>query len=433
MFTGSGLLRVCKFGGTSLCSADAFKCCAEIIRSDEWRRYIVLSAPGKRYKKDIKITDMLYKAYDDEERRQETLELICERYLSIVDGLGLSFDFKKIFIEQTDKAILEGRDYMASRGEYFSALIMSQYLSYEFVDAAELFCFDENGRLDSEKTDIRSRRRLSKSPRAIIPGFYGSMPDGSIKTFSRGGSDITGSLVARAVGADIYENFTDVDGLMCADPSLVDSPGVIECVSYGELREMSYSGAGVLHEDAIFPVSKVGIPINIKNTFAPDKPGTLIVDKSEKSDGMIGVSGKKGYCLINIRFRGESMRQDIFSGILSVLRNHRIFTEHVVSGVDSMSIVVKEDGLGGKKRDLVADLCLCSDTKWVEIKGGYSIIAAIGKNARRSSFMAELSRSLSDIGIDDAVSLKNDAESIVFFCVESSFYEPAIRAVADIL
>lgn len=281
------MIKVVKFGGSSLADGRQFQKAGKIIEKDRARRYVVPSAPGKRAPDDTKVTDMLYTCYGqallEEEDTQDSFEVLLqkirERYDAIIRdlGLGLSLDeeFHSIRENFTKKI---GRDYAASRGEYLNGRIMAEYLGYEFIDAAEVIWFDEMGNFDSEKTQEALSSRLAQAERAVIPGFYGSMPNGKIKTFSRGGSDITGSIVAQAVHADLYENWTDVSGFLVADPRIIERPKEIDVITYRELRELSYMGATVLHEDAIFPVRKEGIPINIRNTNAPEDKGTLIVE-----------------------------------------------------------------------------------------------------------------------------------------------------------
>ena len=278
---GETMIKVVKFGGSSLASAEQFKKVGNIIRAEEERRYVVPSAPGKRFSEDIKVTDMLYKCYAEAENGKnidKSLQAIKERYDEIIKGLGLKLSLADQF--KTIKKNFEnlaGSDYAASRGEYLNGIIMAEYLGYEFIDAATVIFFDKNGEFDSEKTNETLQKKLAKVERAVIPGFYGVLANGKIKTFSRGGSDVTGSIVARAVKADVYENWTDVSGFMAADPRIVKNPKSIDVITYRELRELSYMGASVLHESAIFPVRKEGIPINIRNTNAPQDKGTMIV------------------------------------------------------------------------------------------------------------------------------------------------------------
>ena len=298
--------KVVKFGGSSLASAEQFQKVGNIIRSDKQRRYVVPSAPGKRFKTDTKVTDMLYGCYDlaeaDKDFGKELAE-IKQRYQEIIDGLGLDLSLEKEFaaIEENFKA-KAGSNYAASRGEYLNGIIMAKYLGYEFIDAAEVIFFDGDGSYDGARTNAVLSERLASCERAVIPGFYGSLPDGTVKTFSRGGSDVTGSIVAKAARVDVYENWTDVSGFLIADPRIVENPVGIEVITYSELRELSYMGAGVLHEDAIFPVRQEGIPINIRNTNRPSDNGTWIVGSTcQKSKYVItGIAGKKGFCAVNI-------------------------------------------------------------------------------------------------------------------------------------
>ena len=267
--------KVVKFGGSSLANAEQFKKVAAMIRADESRKYVVPSAPGKRFKEDNKVTDMLYDCYDLAEAGgnfKKALQEIQGRYQEIIDGLNLEIsldeEFKIIEKKFQEKA---GRDYAASRGEYLNGIVLAAYLGYEFIDAAEvIFFLDEEGNWDGGKTRSVLSERLKGCKNAVVPGFYGSLPDGRIKTFSRGGSDITGSIVAQAAGVDVYENWTDVSGFLIADPRIIDNPKGIDVITYRELRELSYMGATVLHEDSIFPVRQEGIPINIRNTNSPE-------------------------------------------------------------------------------------------------------------------------------------------------------------------
>ena len=298
--------KVVKFGGSSLASTKQFKKAGEIIRSDKSRRYVVPSAPGKRNDKDEKVTDMLYECYDAASAGvayKKLLNRIKDRFLEIVDGLNLDLNLDHEF-EKIEENFVKGigRDYAASRGEYLNGLVMAKYLGYEFIDAAEVIFFDDQGNFQADLTNRELSERLEHVERAVIPGFYGAKHEGTVKTFSRGGSDVTGSIVAKAIQADLYENWTDVSGFLVADPRIVENPKVIETITYKELRELSYMGASVLHEDAIFPVRKEGIPINIRNTNKPEDKGTLIVESTCRKPRytITGIAGKKGFCAVNI-------------------------------------------------------------------------------------------------------------------------------------
>ena len=328
-------MKVVKFGGSSLASAEQFIKAGDIINSDKERRFVVPSAPGKRSKKDTKVTDMLYACYaaaQEDQPFQDQLKAIEARYEEIIKGLSLELSLKEEF-----KVILDnfkkkaGKDYAASRGEYLNGIIMAAYLKFTFIDAAEVIFFDEDGNFDPYKTDKVMSARLEKEEYAVIPGFYGAMPDGTVHTFSRGGSDITGSIVAKAVHAEVYENWTDVSGFLIADPRIIPNPVGIDTITYKELRELSYMGATVLHEDAIFPVRKEGIPINIRNTNAPDDNGTWIVESTcQKSKFVItGIAGKRGFCSVNIE--KDMMNAEIGFGrkVLQAFEDSGISFEHV--------------------------------------------------------------------------------------------------------
>ncbi len=279
-------LKVLKFGGSSLADAEHFKAVADIVKSDPERRYVVASAPGKRNKADSKVTDLLYKCYElisDEEDYSEVFDEIISRYDNIIKDLELDLDLTEVY-DKIRMSLLHnsGRDYIASRGEYLNAMILAKYLGFDFIDAKKVIFFNENGSFDADKTNEVLRDKLSRHAYAVIPGFYGSMPNGTIKTFSRGGSDITGSIVARAAGASLYENWTDVSGFLMADPKCINNPKPISKITYKELRELSYMGATVLHEDSIFPVRYSKIPINIKNTNRPEDKGTFIVPQTDE-------------------------------------------------------------------------------------------------------------------------------------------------------
>ena len=340
------MVKVVKFGGSSLASAAQFAKVGDIIRADETRRYVVPSAPGKRNAKDTKVTDMLYSCYalaEAEEDFKGALKKIKERYNSIINGLNLTLsledEFRIIAEKFEDKA---GEDYAASRGEYLNGIIMANYLGYEFIDAAEVIFFDENGNFDDYKTDKVMAERLSHVEKAVIPGFYGSDIDGNVKTFSRGGSDITGSIVSKAVHASVYENWTDVSGCLVADPRIVENAQPIRVITYRELRELSYMGASVLHEDAIFPVRKAGIPINIKNTNAPEEPGTMIVESTcQKADYTItGIAGKKGFVAVNIDKDMMNSEVGFCRKALEAFEENGISIEHMPSGIDTMTVFV---------------------------------------------------------------------------------------------
>ena len=334
--------KVVKFGGSSLASAKQFKKVGSIILADKSRRYVVPSAPGKRDDKDEKVTDLLYQCYgaaSEGKAYQKLLEKIQERYMEIIDGLGLNLNLDCEFAAIEENFVKKsGIDYAASRGEYLNSLIMAEYLGFTFIDAAEVIFFDKDGNFAADLTDKELGERLEKVEKAVIPGFYGAKPDGTIKTFSRGGSDVTGSIVARAIHADIYENWTDVSGFLVADPRIIKDPEVIETITYRELRELAYMGASVLHEDAIFPVRKEGIPINIRNTNKPEDKGTLIVESTCRKPRytITGIAGKKGFCSINIEKAMMNAEVGFGRKVLKVFESYGISFEHIPSGIDTM-------------------------------------------------------------------------------------------------
>ena len=352
--------KVVKFGGSSLASAEQFAKVGDIIHADGERRYVVPSAPGKRFSEDTKVTDMLYDCYHLAESGKEfkkELAAISTRYQEIIDGLSLAISLKDEFktIEKNFKE-KAGENYAASRGEYLNGIIMAAYLGYEFIDAAEVIRFTDEGEFDSEYTNQILGQRLNGVERAVIPGFYGAYADGRVKTFSRGGSDITGSIVARAVKADVYENWTDVSGFLVADPRIIENPEGIETITYRELRELSYMGASVLHEDAIFPVRREGIPINIRNTNQPSDEGTWIVESTcQKSKYVItGIAGKRGFCSVNIE--KAMMNAEIGFGrkVLQAFEDNGISFEHVPSGIDTMTVFVHQDEFIDKEQKVVS-------------------------------------------------------------------------------
>ncbi|MBO4950472.1 MAG: aspartate kinase, partial [Clostridia bacterium] len=356
-------IKVTKFGGSSLASAEQFRKVADIVLADRDRKYVVPSAPGKRFKEDNKVTDLLYKCYDEFSKGQESSAFgeIKERYNLIIEGLGLDLslehEFELLRLSFIGRA---GRDYAASRGEYLNGIILAKFLGFEFIDAADVIFFKNDGTFDSEITNELLSVELKKHEYAVIPGFYGGMPNGTIKTFSRGGSDVTGSIVARAAAADIYENWTDVNGFLMADPRIVDSPKGIQYITYRELRELSYMGAGVLHEDAIFPVRFVGIPINIRNTNNPSDNGTMIVSHTDVYDPenvITGIAGKKGFCVITIEKAMMNAEKGFGRKVLEAIEKENISFEHLPSGIDTMSVILNRSEIVNCRERLISRIC----------------------------------------------------------------------------
>ena len=384
------MLKTVKFGGSSLADANQFRKAAAIIGKDASRRYVVVSAPGKRFDGDIKITDLLYACYEAARAGRDfspSFNQICARYSEIAAELKLNIDLSGEF-EGVRAGLLNdpSRDYAASRGEYLSAVLMAAYLDVPMIDAAECIRFTPAGTLDAERTQKMLSERLRALPRAVVPGFYGSMPDGQVRTFSRGGSDVTGALVARASGSDLYENWTDVSGMMCCDPRIVDNPKIIENLSYLELRELSYMGATVLHESAVFPVRMAGIPINIRNTNDPDAPGTMIHPGSDYWSGMpiTGIAGRKDFASIMIQ--KDEMREN--SGfalrVLQVLERYGVQMEHMPSGIDIMSVIVSSDKLMPHLQDILQDLQEVTNADSISVKLNMALLTVVGRGMKNA-------------------------------------------------
>ena len=428
--------KVVKFGGSSLASAQQFSKVKSIITADKHRRYVIPSAPGKRFSGDIKVTDMLYDCYDTAvsgSNFEEKLDKIHERYNEIIEGLHLDLsldkEFDKIYEYFKNGA---GVNYAASRGEYLNGIIMANYLGFEFIDAAEVIFFDENGEFDSEKTNNILSIRLEKTDCAVIPGFYGAMPNGTIKTFSRGGSDITGSIVARAVKADLYENWTDVSGFLVTDPHIVENPEPIEIITYRELRELAYMGASVLHDEAIFPVRREGIPINIKNTNDPSAPGTLIVESTCKRPKytITGIAGKKGFASVNLE--KDRMNTEIGFGrrVLSVFEENGISFEHMPSGIDTMSVFVQQSDFEEKEQKILAGLHRNVDPDFLEIHSNIALIAVVGRGMKSTEGTAgKLFTALAKEDINIRMIDQGSSELNIIIGVNEKDFEKAIRAI----
>ncbi len=430
-------LKVAKFGGSSLADAAQFQKVLAILRADSERRVAVPSAPGKRTSADTKITDMLYRcqamAADGQDFTGQ-LSDIRARYEGIVADLGLALDLGVEF-EQIAAQLRGGAtaDYCASRGEYLSGRVLSAAWDAEFIDAAEVVFFDAGGALDERRTYDALAARLKAVERAVVPGFYGSMPDGQIKTFSRGGSDITGALVAWGTGADLYENWTDVNGVLAADPRIVRDAATIETITYRELRELSYMGATVLHEDAIFPVRKAGIPIHIRNTNDPSHPGTMIIamaTEQNRPGAITGIAGRKGFSVINIEKAMMNSELGFGRRVLTVLEDHGISFEHLPSGIDTLSVVVESAYLAGHRAKLLDDLftAVCPDD--VEIIDGLALIATVGGGmVRHPGTAARLFEALARAHINVRMIDQGSSELNIIVGVVTEDFEGAIGAI----
>ena len=431
--------KVVKFGGSSLASAEQFQKAGSIIRAEESRRYVVPSAPGKRFSGDTKVTDMLYDCYETAIGGKDfdiKLKKIQERYNEIIEGLGLTLSLDDEFCKIHD--FFEkgaGTNYAASRGEYLNGIIMANYLGYEFIDAAEVIFFDEDGEFDSEKTNRILRNRLEKTERAVIPGFYGALPNGTVKTFSRGGSDVTGSIVAIAAKADLYENCTDVSGCLVTDPHIVKDPKPIEVITYRELRELAYMGASVLHDEAIFPVRSEGIPINIRNTHDPTAPGTMIVESTCKKPEftITGIAGKKGFAAINIEKDRMNSEVGFARKVLSVFEENGISFEHLPSGIDTMSVFVHQSEFEEKEQKVLAGIHRMVDPDYMELESDLALIAVVGRGMRSARGTAgRIFSALAHANINIRMIDQGSSELNIIIGVNNEDFETAIRAIYDI-
>ena len=431
--------KVVKFGGSSLANAEQFQKVGDIIRSDESRRYVVPSAPGKRFSADTKVTDLLYTCYGKAEAGEDFTDVLTEikgRFYEIIKGLNLDLSLEEEFRQiEADFKAHAGNEYAASRGEFLNGKVMAAYLGYEFIDSATVIRFDKNGNFDADKTDKLLSKRLQKCERAVIPGFYGGMEDGTVKTFSRGGSDVTGSLVAKAIHADIYENWTDVSGFLVTDPRIVDNPAVIETITYRELRELSYMGATVLHEDAIFPVRKEGIPINIRNTNRPEDKGTFIVESTCRKPKYVitGIAGKKGFCSINIE--KSMMNSEIGFGrkVLQVFEDKGISFEHVPSGIDTMTVYVHQDEFEEKEQQVIAGIHRAVQPDFVEMESDLALIAVVGRGMKSQRGTAgRVFSALAHAHVNVKMIDQGSSELNIIIGVENRDFETAVKAIYDI-
>ena len=430
-------IKVVKFGGSSLADANQFRRVAQIVKADPNRRYVVASAPGKRFSADVKVTDMLYHCYEMAHNNEDITEYfgqIKERYNGIIRDLGLDFDISGE-LEYIQNGIQHhtGRDFAASRGEYLNSIILAKYLGFGFIDAEAVISFKDNGTYDEETTDRLLREELKKHPYAVIPGFYGVMPNGTIKTFSRGGSDVTGSIVAAAADAELYENWTDVSGFLMTDPRIVKNPRPIRTITYRELRELSYMGATVLHEDAVFPVRHAGIPINIRNTNEPDAPGTMIVPTSNEYDAdtvITGIAGKKGLSVITIE--KDMMNAEVGFGrkVLDVLEDYDISFEHLPSGIDTMSVVVPTALLDEHREKVLTSLNKRVRPDSVVCEDGLALLAVVGRGmVKAKGTAARVCYAISNADINIRMIDQGSSELNIIVGIEEHDIEKALNAI----
>ena len=430
-------LKVAKFGGSSVADALQINKIRNIINNDKDIKYVVVSAPGKRFSEDSKVTDLLYLCKTHIEHNlpyQQIFQVICDRFMAVKVNLGVDVDLSAEFTEI--KKILEAgasADYIASRGEYLNARLIAAFLGFDFVDAATMVRFDEKGKFMEELTNTTIERELSKHENAVVPGFYGARIDGSVKTFSRGGSDITGALIARAMHADVYENWTDVSGFLMADPRIVKDPKPISTISYKELRELSYMGASVLHEDAIYPARIANIPINIRNTNKPEDPGTMITAEPAKlEDGQIisGIAGSKGYTVVNVYKTGLSNEKGFLRRMAGVLEDNDITIEHIPSGIDTVSAVLSDKAIDGRLDEITEALQQMLKPDHIDTSDNMALIATVGMGmSSRLGVSATLFTALAQAGVNVRMIDQGSSEMNIIVGVENKDFETAIKAI----
>ncbi len=431
-------MKVTKFGGSSMADAGQFQKVREIVRADAARKFVVPSAPGKRFIGDEKITDLLYLCFAKADQGldySDTFQQIADRYLSIEKDLALKTNIR-LELDAIYKDIENGasQDYIASRGEYLCGILLADFLGFEFMDASELICFHSDGTYDDETTQNWTQR-LEGKQNVVVPGFYGRKRDGNIKTFSRGGSDITGAIVARAAHADVYENWTDVSGFLMADPRIVENPKVIRIVTYSELRELSYMGATVLHEDSIFPVRRAHIPINVRNTNKPEEEGTMVIPDSylkyyQREGVLTGIAGKTGFTVITV-FK-DNMQNEIGFGyrLLRVLDRYNVSFEHVPSGIDTMSLVISDEKLKEHLESVLREIQRDCEPKSIELHSNMALIATVGKGMVRSiGVSAKLFTALCGAGVNVRMIDQGSSEMNIIVGVESDDFKTAVRAI----
>lgn len=433
-------IKVAKFGGSSVADGIQLTKTKQIIDHDPDRKYIVVSAPGKRYEGDNKITDLLYlcKTHIDHNLPYDQIfQVVADRYMAVELNLGIDVDLPKYLDEiRANLRKNPSADYVASRGEYLNAILVAAFLGYDFVDTAGLIKFDNKGKILIDETDKALREELSKHERAVLPGFYGSTPDGNIKTFSRGGSDITGALVARAINADIYENWTDVSGFLMADPRIVKNPKQIESISYKELRELSYMGASVLHEDAIYPARMANVPINIRNTNKPKDPGTMITAEdcaqgTQSNDRIItGIAGSKDFTVVALYKNMMSSERGFVRRILGILDDFDINFEHLPSGIDTVSVVMSNKALGDRLDEVIEAFRQRLQPDSIDVFENMALIATVGhRMSYRPGVSAKLFKALGDAKVNIRMIDQGSSEMNIIVGVENKDFEKAIKAI----
>lgn len=433
-------IKVAKFGGSSVADGIQLTKTKQIIEQDPDRRYVVVSAPGKRYESDNKITDILYLCKTHIEHNlpyDQLFQVVADRFMAVQINLGIKVDLLRYFDEIRENLKQNpSADYIASRGEYLNAVLVAAFLGYDFVDTKDLIKFDAKGKLLMTETDEAIRAELEKHERAVLPGFYGSLPDGSVKTFSRGGSDITGALVARAMHADVYENWTDVSGFLMADPRIVKNPQQIRKISYKELRELSYMGASVLHEDAIYPARMANVPINIRNTNAPEDPGTMITGEAEaySDEGenriITGIAGSKDFTVVALYKNMMSSERGFVRRILGILDDYDINFEHLPSGIDTVSVVMSNQAVNGRIDEVLEEFRTRLRPDSIDVFENMALVATVGHGMSfRPGVSAKLFTALAEAGVNIRMIDQGSSEMNIIVGVENKDFETAIRAI----
>ena len=433
-------IKVAKFGGSSVADGIQLTKTKQIIEQDPDRRYVVVSAPGKRYEADNKITDILYLCKTHIEHNlpyDQLFQVVADRFMAVQINLGVKVDLLRYFDEIRENLKQNpSADYIASRGEYLNAVLVAAFLGYDFVDTKDLIKFDAKGKLLMTETDEAIRAELEKHERAVLPGFYGSLPDGSVKTFSRGGSDITGALVARAMHADVYENWTDVSGFLMADPRIVKNPQQIRKISYKELRELSYMGASVLHEDAIYPARMANVPINIRNTNAPEDPGTMITGEAEaySDEGenriITGIAGSKDFTVVALYKNMMSSERGFVRRILGILDDYDINFEHLPSGIDTVSVVMSTQAVNGRIDEVLEEFRTRLRPDSIDVFENMALVATVGHGMSfRPGVSAKLFTALAEAGVNIRMIDQGSSEMNIIVGVENKDFETAIRAI----
>ncbi len=429
-------ILVAKFGGSSLSDSKQFIKVKDIVEADKRRKYIIPSAPGKRFSKDHKITDLLLMCHQLASHGlnfDEVFSIIQERYTGICEDLGLSINIGESLKEVKNK-IRDGAsvDYAASRGEYLNGLILSNYLAFEFIDAADLIVFDDKGQYNADLTEKKVAERLSKTEYGVIPGFYGATEGGDIVTFSRGGSDVTGAIIANGVKASLYENWTDVSGFLMADPNIVKGAAPMDVVTYRELRELSYMGAPVLHEEAIFPVRKYGIPINIRNTNAPADKGTMIVaDSAPSTDKAItGISGKKNFTVISIEKTLMTSEIDFFRKLVSVFETNDVHIEHMPSSIDSISVIVPSSQIDSKLKKLLEEIRIYCKPDNITTYPNMALVAVVGRGMiSTKGISGKIFTALANAGVNIRMITQGSSELNIIVGIENEDFDKAVEAI----